>query len=439
MVFVNSRKFACESCIKGHRSSACAHTDRPLFEIKKKGRPISQCETCRSLRQSRKMHSKCVCSSSDRSKANLLPLPASAGAKAKRFIPIAPALPNGLKDLQSSSQCTITIPSDKRQRVTSLLNPCSCKDPFRCKCLKDQNHQSHSTSSPSSGNKDSEVSGSCCTGSNTESSKGGPHTRSTSPLLQTPSKRVKRQHHHQPHTHPHTHSHSHSPPPSIHLPPLLFPDLPLDSPPASGIPDFGTIPSLSEISSFAGSGCTCGVECNCPGCAEHRGPEYADTTICGSCSVSGSCGMCTDNTQGIALPGSGSHSSGTTSIIDRFFARAASLPEPPTNRKMGPGLTLDPMNVMVYPKTAIEMVTERGVPFGLITVPKLECCGGKCGCPEGQCGCGNGCDGCCVEHQHERGGGGVEGREKDGEMRMVGVTAAIASAMEVRSCCSGKT
>ncbi|GAW09197.1 ACE transcription factor 2 [Lentinula edodes] len=37
MVFVNSKKFACEACIKGHRSSTCSHTDRPLFEVKKKG------------------------------------------------------------------------------------------------------------------------------------------------------------------------------------------------------------------------------------------------------------------------------------------------------------------------------------------------------------------------------------------------------------------
>jgi hypothetical protein len=51
-----------ESCIKGHRSSSCSHTERPLYEIKKKGRPISQCERCRQLRNTKKMHSKCTCS-----------------------------------------------------------------------------------------------------------------------------------------------------------------------------------------------------------------------------------------------------------------------------------------------------------------------------------------------------------------------------------------
>ena len=51
-----------ESCIKGHRSSSCTHTERPLYEIKKKGRPVSQCERCRQLRNTKKVHSKCTCS-----------------------------------------------------------------------------------------------------------------------------------------------------------------------------------------------------------------------------------------------------------------------------------------------------------------------------------------------------------------------------------------
>jgi hypothetical protein len=54
-----------ESCIKGHRSSSCKHANRPLFEIKKKGRPISQCEKCRELRQSKRVHSKCLCNFAD--------------------------------------------------------------------------------------------------------------------------------------------------------------------------------------------------------------------------------------------------------------------------------------------------------------------------------------------------------------------------------------
>jgi hypothetical protein len=50
-----------ETCIKGHRSSGCKHTDRPLYEIKKKGRPVTQCEHCRELRKTKQVHVKCSC------------------------------------------------------------------------------------------------------------------------------------------------------------------------------------------------------------------------------------------------------------------------------------------------------------------------------------------------------------------------------------------
>ncbi|KDQ12486.1 hypothetical protein BOTBODRAFT_112907, partial [Botryobasidium botryosum FD-172 SS1] len=60
-VFVNDKKFACATCIKGHRSSTCTHSTRPLFEIKRKGRPVSQCDHCRELRKTKQVHVKCLC------------------------------------------------------------------------------------------------------------------------------------------------------------------------------------------------------------------------------------------------------------------------------------------------------------------------------------------------------------------------------------------
>jgi hypothetical protein len=36
-------------------------TDRPLQHINKKGRPVSQCQHCRSMRKSRSAHTKCDC------------------------------------------------------------------------------------------------------------------------------------------------------------------------------------------------------------------------------------------------------------------------------------------------------------------------------------------------------------------------------------------
>ncbi|KAF8973839.1 hypothetical protein BDZ97DRAFT_398793 [Flammula alnicola] len=100
MVYVNSKKFAwyfhsghgfpssdadasspSESCIKGHRSSSCHHTDRPLFEIKKKGRPVSQCTKCRELRQSKKFHSKCTCNHMMEEVQAVQPLASSSNSK----------------------------------------------------------------------------------------------------------------------------------------------------------------------------------------------------------------------------------------------------------------------------------------------------------------------------------------------------------------------
>jgi hypothetical protein len=78
--------FRCsESCIKGHRSSACKHNDRPLFEVKKKGRPITQCEHCRELRKTKQVHVKCMCGNKEKSTDDVslpLPLPVAIAAMA---------------------------------------------------------------------------------------------------------------------------------------------------------------------------------------------------------------------------------------------------------------------------------------------------------------------------------------------------------------------
>ncbi|KAF9387011.1 hypothetical protein CPB97_003069 [Podila verticillata] len=61
MVFINGQKFACAACIKGHRSTSCNHGDRPLHEIKKKGRPMTQCSHCKDLRKAKQVKVNCAC------------------------------------------------------------------------------------------------------------------------------------------------------------------------------------------------------------------------------------------------------------------------------------------------------------------------------------------------------------------------------------------
>lgn len=89
VMIIDRETYACESCVRGHRTSNCNHygeyicaidllslrrqdlglladennrkTERPLQPITKKGRPVSQCLHCRSMRKSRSAHVKCGC------------------------------------------------------------------------------------------------------------------------------------------------------------------------------------------------------------------------------------------------------------------------------------------------------------------------------------------------------------------------------------------
>lgn len=106
MVLIDGKKFACNACVKGHRSSSCAHVDRTLMEIGKKGRPPSQCTHCRELRRISKVHSKCMC-------GNKPP------QKSRRFT----VLTNGVAS-------EVFIPSEEEP----TFNPCTCSTGGQCCC-----------------------------------------------------------------------------------------------------------------------------------------------------------------------------------------------------------------------------------------------------------------------------------------------------------------
>jgi len=369
MVYVDNKKFACASCIKGHRSSACNHADRPLFEVKKKGRPVSQCTKCRELRQSKKLHSKCTCDHKGDDAPLMQPLSTSPGSKPRRFIPIIPALPNGLKDVIAASQSSTSLTPDSRKRVDSLLNPSSASSSVPsvqnlvpsgdlvtlARAAAMESSSPDADSGPSSNTIDSSRH----------------HSRPATPANIALRKRQK-------------HSASilaRTPGPD--LAPLLFPSS-SSSPPS--IPDFPSMPSMSEISSLAGSGCTCGVRCACPGCVEHTNSGDDTGKRCGE-----GCGACIDHSIE-ALPGLiPSQAKESTSFLDRFFAQAAALPPPPTHRKMN-SYNLDPMNKYISPQSS------GSQPFtpGVVNLPKLKCCGDPCTCPAGQCTCGDNCVGACL-------------------------------------------
>ena len=139
----------------------------------------------------------------------------------------------------------------------------------------------------------------------------------------------------------------------LSLPPILEPLAFLDNTP----PLFPDIPPLKTFLSLAGTGCTCGLECSCPGCVEHRGPDHASNS---HPDCSDDCRYCVDGQQGIELPASTGYGSANipsvsavnTTFIDALIARAAAaIPPPPTSRASLPGVSLDPTNVTVYPQS----------------------------------------------------------------------------------------
>ncbi|KZS87991.1 hypothetical protein SISNIDRAFT_460249 [Sistotremastrum niveocremeum HHB9708] len=144
MVFFNEKKFACETCIKGHRSTACNHTQRPLFEIKKKGRPATQCDHCRELRKTKQVHVKCQCESrEDR--------PAAPPILKRAPKPSVLAFPQGLQseahdtssDGHSSFRDSSRPPSPKPSIRSLALSTSSSSAP-PSPAVEDAPHHSHS-------------------------------------------------------------------------------------------------------------------------------------------------------------------------------------------------------------------------------------------------------------------------------------------------------
>ncbi|KAJ7714138.1 transcription factor [Mycena metata] len=121
MVLISSKKYACETCIKGHRSSACKHTDRPLFEIKKKGRPVTQCEHCRELRKTKQVHVKCICEAKEP-----LPPPSPTKKKGTPTLPAHAAFPHGVPD---STQSTSTPSNNSNSDSEHGGMPARASDP----------------------------------------------------------------------------------------------------------------------------------------------------------------------------------------------------------------------------------------------------------------------------------------------------------------------
>ncbi|CAE6430713.1 unnamed protein product [Rhizoctonia solani] len=347
MILIDNQKFACSACINGHRSSSCHHTDRPLFEIKKKGRPITQCARCRELRKTRSYHSKCLCDkpaatqNDNQVDASTEEIPGSKRKKSSRTAPAVPSLPNGIRDILDNKKPNDSEQKEEsRKRFKAMLNPCNCgcDDAKRCRCngedlLGPIQNQAQG--------------GSCCT----ETSTSVETERRVSPsrrLLPKPKKSI-------PPTNNRQSSQTTTPMPgsccapkhsqlelssnhhgaSIFIKPL---SLPLDSAGPSLLPSITTwstptsIPTLHKHATTTMDSCGCGEGCACAGCVEHRGAVAAAAAIAaGHHSCPDRCGTCQDlsstNMQVSSLTGP---SVSDDNSIEGLLARAiAKLPPPP--------------------------------------------------------------------------------------------------------------
>ncbi|THU99133.1 hypothetical protein K435DRAFT_575237, partial [Dendrothele bispora CBS 962.96] len=305
-----------ETCIKGHRSSSCQHTDRPLYEIKKKGRPVTQCEHCRELRKTKQVHVKCICQKVDGA-AN------TAASRVSKMLESA-AFPNGLPEALEAS---VALQLSEGASSDSDHVGCTCKSQGDCHCCTPRK------SAPKSRKKDSSPPAAVddATESNTGSGYLAPDQNQSSshvlsrvaelrPVLPKPARRTgdifvdgpihdpssnglgsSRHHVHEyyspygrayDNTHPNGHSHAYQQShPQLQLDIPNYPRDPEYLPTqnfsfvspgeSSRSSDLGSTPAVNDAwNTFQQYGvlCGCGDTCACPNCLIHRAASNPVTT-----------------------------------------------------------------------------------------------------------------------------------------------------------------
>ncbi len=269
---------------------------------------------------------------------------------------------------------SVTCPS--RPAVASLLNPCQCNDVWNCGC-----RTSSASDAPYSNSEfDSETRTRFPNGNNSASAPPVPCdgletlaraaaavlfssalTPQTPPIRSASASFSAADEHVSPGPfHPHSSdetatatcpSPTSTPTPVLDLPPLLFPEGPGPTP---------VVPPFSTFTTLAGSGCTCGLTCQCPDCTSHHPRPGVNTQDCMNCVDQSLDVIDRSGTGGFHIK---------SPVLEEFFAVAKRVPLPPT---------------------------VGGKP---VELPKL-CCGGSCGCG-GACGCNGNCNGCCQYAESE--------------------------------------
>lgn len=375
-----------------------------MYEIKKKGRPVSQCERCRQLRNTKKVHSKCTCSEGSSSQtrevtdrvfgtkrqtfpdslalttshtlfqrsvifpSSRLYLMVSRTPSPLQIISRSPQLTHARKVCPVAGFLSVWYNPDLLHAVASLLNPCQCNDVWNCGCRTTASDAPHVNSEFAaqaralSPNGNNSASAQASDGLETLA-RAAAAVLFSSPLTpRNPPKQITSSSGTNEHACPSRSqrpseivtSPTSTPTPVLDLPPLLFPEVPGPTP---------IVPPFSTFNTLAGSGCTCGLTCQCPGCATHNSRPGVDSRNAQDCTT------CVDPTLHVIDQNSGWGFYMESPVLERFFADAERVPPPPT---------------------------AGGKP---VELPKL-CCGGSCGCG-GACGCNGDCNGCCRDSERD--------------------------------------
>lgn len=384
MIVIEGKKYSCDTCIKGHRSSACKHTERPLFEIQKKGRPVTQCPHCRELRKTKQVHIKCNCGDARPGKGES----GSAPKKAQE-----PAFPSGVPETLAA---VVTLSSEHGSDSEHAANPkagsCTCNPGGKCTCATARKPKRSTgpdppldpltTVKPSAGHEYRRVLPK--PHQNTSPippSRPGPvHSSSTGS-----GKQIQRPHTHteslySPYERAYDVNHSHHTPSSDHSESDISPSL-----------DVGPSPTLRATGDRGGSDwttypvipvrslCACGDSCSCSGCFEHRGPSalqaYQGTSNSPTCANPRYCTSCVECAVILGHPGQqtaalGSIDTQASSFMDEWL------------RKLVEGMPPLPADGNpLHPNTSVSSRSTNPPPG------PSNCCGGNCGCQPGFCVC----------------------------------------------------
>ncbi|PIL29324.1 transcription factor [Ganoderma sinense ZZ0214-1] len=422
MVFVGDKKYACETCIKGHRSSSCKHTDRPLFEIKKKGRPVTQCEHCRELRKTRQIHVKCVCESKELALAEEGPVvvagaPGSKGAK----LPARAAFPSGLpEELLEASVASQPFSEGSDSEQSS--RGCCCKDTAICTCWTPRTRAKRPAKAgerrgsearpiaPSPNEALSEpaalVAQAHAAGNRpvlpkppTERPDSPSRTSHNPSLTQTGRLPSHGQSFFSPYGR--AYDYSHGPGPNYtsfgdgsasSLQHLLNA---APSPSAAAPFDAWPLGADNAVAGFPISPasasppvCGCGTACACPGCMEHNGPSADPNAPCADPNTCVACLECNINTLAALATGNPRAMFDTTGLqnVDDWLS---SVPEPISGALQPPPIFSQSQSQSQSQYDSAMMQQSYGL-WNAASAPMQQaedCCGGQCRCPPGMCRC----------------------------------------------------